>query len=344
MDILLIGFGTVGQGFVEILRDKQTALPNTHGTAIRLVGVATGSRGMLYDPAGLDPNALLEAVASDDGTLDAYPHNDKLQRNMWDSSGAFIRQSAADIVLEATPSDLDTGQPAIQHCKAALETGKHLVLANKGPVVLAFDELHALAARQGLALRYEATVLAGTPAIATATELLAEAEIEQVRGIFNGTTNFMLSEMESGLSYKGALAKAQELGYAESDPSADVGGWDAAGKVAILSAAVFGQPLALSALDVQGITEITAQHIADAANDDERYRLVATLDADGGQVAPQRLTTADPLYYVRGATNAIMFRTRLLGDITLTGAGAGRTETGYALWLDSIAIQRNFAL
>ncbi len=343
MNILLIGFGTVGQGFVEILRDKQTALPDTHGTEIRLVGVATGSRGRLYDPAGLDPDALF-AVQAETGTLANYPDNDALERDIWHSTEDFIRQCAADVVLEATPSDLNTGQPAIQHCKAALETGKHLVLANKGPVVLAFDDLHALAERQGLLLRYEGTVLAGTPAVATATELLADATIYQVRGIFNGTTNFMLSEMENGLSYESALATAQELGYAESDPSADVGGWDAAGKVAILSAAVFGKPRALSALDVQGITDITAQHIADAAAADERYRLVATLDADGGQVAPQRIAADDPLYNVRGATNAIMFRTRLIGDITLTGAGAGRTETGYALWLDTMFIYRYLEL
>jgi homoserine dehydrogenase len=338
MRILLAGFGTVGQGFVEILRDKQAASPGAYDD-IQIAGVATGSRGRLYHPAGLNLDDLLRISGTGDDTLADYPADTDLQRN-WHSTEAFIRECAADVVIEATPSNLETGQPAIAHCEAALETGKHLVLANKGPVVLAFQALQALADEQNLAFRYEATVLAGTPAIATVTELLDDANVRAIRGIFNGTTNFMLSEMENGLSYEGALAKAQELGYAESDPSADVEGWDAAAKVVILMASVYGQSVALSDVDVQGITGITAQDITDAQQADERYRLVAMLDAAGGSVVLQRLMVDDPLYNIQGATNAIVFQTDLLGDVTLTGAGAGRIETGYGLWLDILFLKR----
>src|SRR5690606_20042747 len=155
----------------------------------------------------------------------------------------IIAESNADVVVDVSPSDFDTAQPALDYGLAALAHGRHLVLANKGPVALAYAALRDAAERAGKALRFEATVMAGTPSIRLGMEALAGCRITEVRGILNGTTNYILTQMESGLPYGRALAKAQELGFAEADPSADVDGWDAAGKLLILAAVVFGRQL-----------------------------------------------------------------------------------------------------
>jgi homoserine dehydrogenase len=171
-------------------------------------------------------------------------------------------------------------------------------------------------------------------------ELLAGCSIQEARGIFNGTTNYILTQMESGLSYDAALQQAQELGYAETDPTADVEGYDAAAKVLILLTALFGKRAALADLSVTGITGITRNDIENAAQAGERYKLIASATPEGGKVEPQRLPLTDPLAQVGGATNAITFRTDLMGDVTLIGAGAGKLETGYALLADLLAIHR----
>ena len=244
-------------------------------------------------------------------------------------------------MVEASISDLETGQPATDYCLAALASGKHLVLANKGPVALAYEKLMTRAQQAGKQLRFESTVMAGTPSLQLALEALAGCTITRVQGILNGTTNYILTEMAKGMSYQDALAQAQQLGYAEADPTADVGGWDAAGKVLILRAnALFGANLTMSDLGVQGITDITLEAIQTAQAADECWKLIATATPDGGSVQPVRIPLSNPLASVMGATNAITIETDLLGAVTLVGAGAGRLETGYGLLADLLAISR----
>lgn len=147
------------------------------------------------------------------------------------------------MLIEASATDLQTGQPATDRIELALNSGRHVVTVNKGPVALYYPRLRDLARENGVHLRYEGTVMAGTPSMALALEGLAAARILGLRGILNGTTNYVLTQMEQeGLSYEQALAQAQALGYAEADPTADVDGWDAAGKASILSATLFGTP------------------------------------------------------------------------------------------------------
>lgn len=336
MKLILVGFGVVGQGFAQILADKAEQLQKQHGFFAQIVGVATGSKGTLYHPAGLDIAALLDAVGA--GTFDQYPASNALVRN-WNVL-EMIRQGDADVVIEMSPTNLETAQPAWDYCLAALEHGKHLILANKGPAALAYPVLRQKAQENGLKLRLEATVMAGTPTMQLGMAALAGCKIESARGILNGTTNYILTQMENGMSYDDALAKAQELGYAETDPTGDVEGWDAAGKVLILANVLFGKMLAMKDLDVEGITQITADDIQDAQNKNERYKLIATVTPDGGSVKPVRLPINDPLASVGGSTNAVTFQTDLMGNVTLIGAGAGKLETGFAILSDLLAIQR----
>ena len=333
MDIILIGFGNVGQGLAQILRDKADDLREKHNFSARILGVATRSRGTLYHPNGLDLNALLNGVEN-------YPDQSGLERG-W-TAEQLVRDSHADVLVEASPTNLQTGQPALDLCYAAFETGKHVVLANKGPVAVAYADLQARAQAAGKLLRFEATVMGGTPAIQLAMQALAGCEIKSARGILNGTTNYMLTQMDGGMTYADALAQAQALGYAEADPTADVDGWDAASKAIILAAALFGKALKLDDMDVKGISTITPEQIAEARTAGERWKLIAQITAEGASVAPQRLPLSHPLASVSGGTNAVTYSTDLLGDVTLVGAGAGGVQTGFGILSDLLHIAQFF--
>ncbi len=336
MKLLLIGFGVVGQGLAQILQSKAAQLQQAQGFSATIVGVVTGTKGSLFHADGLDIAGLLAAAES--GSFDAYPERTGLGRGL--SASEMIAAGGADALVEMSPTNLQTAQPALAICHQALDAGLHLVLANKGPVALDYANLRAKALSKGLQLRYEATVMAGTPTMQLAEEALAGCEIRSARGILNGTTNYMLTRMESGLSYAEALAQAQALGYAETDPGGDVEGWDAAGKVLILANALFGSSLTMANLDVSGITQISAADMAAAKSAGQRYKLIAAASPSGGSVKALRLPLSDPLANVAGAANAITLETDLLGAVTLIGAGAGQLETGSAILSDLLAIQR----
>jgi homoserine dehydrogenase len=190
---------------------------------------------------------------------------------------------------------------------------------------------------------FEATVMAGTPCIRLAQEALHGAAITEARGIINGTTNYMLTQMGSGMTYAEALAEAQALGYAETDPTADVDGWDAAGKARILAAVLFGKTFTFDQMQVKGISSLTPQDIEDAANAGERWKLIAQVTAENASVQPMRIPITHPLAGVSGAVNAITFTSPLLGDITLVGKGAGGAQTAFGILSDLYAIQRSLS-
>ncbi len=337
MKLVVIGLGNVGQGLLHILHTERERLRAQFGFEAQITAALTHTRGVLVNPGGLALDGLI-AAAKHSALIANYPH----PHSAWDGqdAAALIRELHADVVIEASPSNLQTARPALDYVHAAFDAGSHVVMANKGPVLLAYPELRQRAQLAGRALLFEATVMAGTPAIRLAREALAGSGITRVRGILNGTTNYMLTEMEHGRSYDEALRLAQELGYAEADPSADVQGWDAAAKAGILSAALFERPLRLNEMQVQGITQLNQQVLAEAAAAGERWKLIAEITAEGARVQPMRLSLSHPLAAVSGTTNAITYSTHLLGDVTLTGAGAGGIQTGFALLSDLLAIHR----
>ncbi len=336
MKIALIGFGVVGQGLAQILRDKADLLQEKEGFEGKIVAVGT-RRGTLYHPYGLDITNLLNAVKN--GDLNQYPDAPGLQRGL--NIPALIEQCNADVMVECSNTDLQTGQPGLDYCRAAFASGKHVVLANKGPVAVAYSELGHLAKQAGKLLRFEATVMAGTPSIRLAMQALAGCTISEARGILNGTTNYILTQMEGGLSYADALAQAQQLGYAEADPAGDVEGWDAAGKGIILAQALFGVQFTLDQLDVMGITGISAADVKAAQEAGERWKLIVRVTPTGCSVQPMRIPLSNALAAVSGATNAVTYSTDLLGDVTLVGAGAGKLQTGFGLLSDLLDIARS---
>ena len=336
--LALIGFGNVGQGLAHILAERGEQLAQRHGATFQIVAVSDLLKGSVYEPNGLRPGALLDAVQQD-GNL----ANVTARYQGWDALQT-ITDSDADIVLEMSYTDLETGEPALSHIRKALATGRHVVTTNKGPTALHFPELRALAEANGVEIGVEGTVMSGTPALRLGQELLAGAGVRRVLGILNGTTNYILTQMEAGATYEEALAEAQEKGYAEADPTGDVEGHDAAGKVVILANLLMDLPLTMRDVTTEGITGLTPQDIAAARDAGKRWKLIGTVEKTDddykASVRPMQLPLSHPLASVGGATNAITYTTDLLGDVSLVGPGAGRIETGYALLGDMLAIHR----
>ena len=334
----LIGFGNVGQGLAQILRDRGAEYAREFGLEFRIVGIADARLGCAALPEGWAPGQLLDHVEHT-GTLKGLPG----EQPGWDAL-ALVRECNADAIVELSYTNLQTGEPATSHIVVALSRGKHVVTTNKGPVALHYERLLALAQQHGVQLGVEGTVMSGTPTLRLGRELLDPAGILGLEGILNGTTNFILTRMETGAPYPEALAEAQRLGYAEADPTGDVEGFDAAGKVVILARLLFGTNLSMADVNRQGITGLTPADIESAQAAGERWKLIGSLAVDEGRVTasvrPTRLPLSNPLAGVGGATNAIQFHTRLLGDVTLIGPGAGRLETGAAVIEDLLAIFR----
>ncbi len=338
--LMIIGLGNVGQGMLHILLNEEGFLAERFGVRFSIVAVNDMRLGSLYDPKGLPLRALLDAAIN--GDLSTVPASEY----GW-SVDTMLEKAQADTLVEASFTNLETGEPALSYIRKALTLGKHVVTTNKGPIALAFNELQSLAQKHQVSIGVEGTVMSGTPTLAMGLKLLAAAGIQRIQGILNGTTNFILSQMEAGSSYAEALDEAQKLGYAEADPTGDVEGFDAAGKVVILSNLIMGATLKMDSVDRKGITQITTQDIQSAKEQGKRWKLIGTIEKVNGEikasVQPTPLPIEHPLANVSGATNAVTYTTQLLGDVTLIGAGAGRVETGYALIYDLLTIHSDNA-
>jgi homoserine dehydrogenase len=338
MKLLLIGFGTVGQGLAELLVEKKHDLKRAHNLECTVVGISDMLKGSCYDPDGIDLEAALAKAAAGE-PLSTLPGGCD-----WNAL-EMIDRADADVCCEITYTDIKTGQPATDHIRAALAKGMSVTTTNKGPTALSSQELTELAAANGARFLYEGTVMAGTPLLNLIRETLAGSEISEMQGILNGTTNFILTRMEGGMDYTAALAEAQDLGYAEAVPDADVLGWDALAKVTILANTVFGAALTPDDSPCVGITEITPAQIEAAAADGKKYKLIGRVWRDGvavrASVGPQLMDASHPLAGVGGATNAMTITTDTLGDVTIVGPGAGRRETGFSLLNDLIHLGRS---
>ncbi|MFJ2551313.1 homoserine dehydrogenase [Microbacterium sp. NPDC087591] len=343
-DLALIGFGGVNRALAEIIRDRGETLADELGFSLRVVAITDLRLGSLMQSDGIDLHAALAMTGSD--TFAGMPGGDAEPRN-----DHVIRHTTADVISEATFTNPIDGEPAISHVRAALESGKSVTTTNKGPVALASAELNRLAEENGARFEYEGSVMSGTPVLRLAGETLKGLRISRIQGILNGTSNFVLGQMEAGKSLQDAVAEAQALGYAEADPTADIEGSDVQLKVVILANELLGADLTTADVPRTGITGITASDVIAAAAAGEHWKLIGTVERDESgvvtaSVRPLSLGADHPLSGISGATNAVAFTTDLLGTVTMSGPGAGRIETAYALLSDIIAIdahQKSFA-
>jgi len=331
--LAFVGFGVVGQGLGKILVEKKKYLKEKHGFEYDVVCICDMIKGSIVDENGIDMKDVLKKVKQTKKISDK-----KIE------PVEMIKNTNADIIIEVTYTDLKTGEPAFTHIKTALENKKHVVTTNKGPIALRYTELKRIAEKNNVMLRFEGTVLSGTPSLNLSIEALAGAEISSVKGIVNGTTNYILTEMEKGRKYEDALRKAQELGYAEADPRGDVEGWDAVGKAVILANTVMGSDLKINDVERKGITKITLKQVEAARDRGKKIKLLAKVwkekDKVRASVKPEELPLTDFLANVSGVTNALTFETDALESVTIIGPGAGSTETGQALLSDMLAIHR----
>lgn len=331
--IALIGFGHVAKGLCQILLDQRDRLKTEYQFEFEIVAVTSKSRGTMFHPAGLSLSFLNYL------TLNNTPFVENVRE--WNAED-LIRESNATVVIELAHTNLDNGEPAITHCRTAFKTGKHVICANKGPAALAYSQLKQLASKRGCAFLNEATVLSGTPTLSFFRHSLKGNQVTGIRGVLNGTCNFILSEMESGSSYDNAVEKAGELGYLEADPAVDLEGFDSQAKLAILAHELCDLTLDLSDIKRQGIRAITQVQIAAARQAGKRIRLVASLAIEDqtitAEVGPDLLDLSDPLAQATGSQSALTLSTNLVGDITISGPGAGEIETGYAVLSDLLTL------
>src|SRR5690554_5824469 len=224
MNVALLGLGNVGRALAELLLEKSDALRERYGLDVRVVGISTGRHGQVIEPDGLDLNDVLETVRG----------NASLGESLGGAE-TFLVACGADLIFESIPTNPKDGEPALSYARQALSLGMHVVTANKGPVAFGYRELTDLAARHGAGFFFESTVMDGAPVLATGREGLPAARVDRIRGIFNSTTNYIITRMEDeGLTFDEALEDAQHIGIAETDPTLDVDGWDASIKTVIL--------------------------------------------------------------------------------------------------------------
>lgn len=330
--LALLGFGNVGQALAILLRDKQAELKAKYDLTFSFTGIATRRHGTALYPDGVNIEHAL-ALVQDGGSLE------QLSLQAPPSIGVeFIKQCEADVLFENTPVDYETGQPAVDHLAQALEQGMHAITANKGPVVHAYQQLKQLAERKKRKFFFEATVMDGAPIFSLFRSSLPGANLRSFKGILNSTTNLILGRMESGEAFDSAVAYAQEIGIAESDPSGDIDGWDAAVKVAALVTVLMGIPLKPAEIERTGIRGIGTQDIQRAKGMGQRWKLVCSAVSEQGQVsasvAPQMVPPSSPLYQVEGTSSIVQFETDVLGSLSVIESDPGPHTTAYGLLAD----------
>jgi homoserine dehydrogenase len=332
--LALLGYGNVGQAFTRLLMRKEEELRQRYQLEVTITAIATGSHGRAIDPQGLDLQAALDCLASGK-SLDGLSALPAPADNL-----AFIQASGADVLFENTPVSYRDGQPALEHIRTALSLGMHAVTANKGPVVHGYHSLTALAAQHGVRFLFESTVMDGAPVFGVYREALPAANISRIQGVLNSTTNLILTRMEHGESFQQAVAYAQSIGIAETDPSGDVDGWDAAVKISALITVLMDTPFTPDQVDRTGIREISLEKIAQARAEGKRWKLMcaAWREGDGVQakVAPALVGPDSPAYMIDGTTSIVTLESDVLGTLSLLETDPSPDTTAYGLLADFI--------
>jgi homoserine dehydrogenase len=331
--LALLGFGNVGRAFARLLLSKEVELASTYDIHFIVTGIATGHHGCAIDPNGIDLNKALALVESGRSlsTLTQVPVADSL---------AFVHSVPADLLFENSPVNHESGEPAVTHLRTALERGMHAITANKGPVVHAFRELTSLAAAKSRKFLFESTVMDGAPIFSLFRSALPAAQLTSFRGILNSTTNLILGRMENDETFENAVKYCQQIGLAETDPSGDVDGWDAAIKVAALVTVLMRFPLKPQEVERTGIRGLTAQMVAEARTQGKRWKLVCTAEKTGntvrGRVAPELVDPSSPFYSVEGSSSIIEFHTDVLSSLSIVEGNPGPETTAYGLLADFV--------
>jgi len=337
--LALIGFGNVGQAFARLLMRKQTSLADNYGIQFKVTAIATGSRGRAIDPDGIDLQKALECIEAD------TPLNTLSRIEAPEDNLDFIKASGADVLFENTPVSYKDGQPALDHIRTAMSLGMHAVTANKGPVVHGYHSLKALTHSTGARFLFESTVMDGAPVFGIYRETLPTAEVTDISGVLNSTTNLILTRMENGESFSEAVAYAQSIGIAETDPSGDVDGWDSSIKISALITVMMGEKFTPDRVDRRGIRDITPEMIAEAKANGKRWKLICSARREGAdikaRVAPGLVGPESPEYSIDGTTSIVTISSDVLGNLSILETDPSPNTTAYGLLADFINAVRH---
>lgn len=326
LKVAVIGFGNIGKGVLKVLSERNGTFDDVEFKVIAI----TDSKGAVIDNNGLDLIQVLKAKS-----------NGNLKR-VNKTSIDVVKECDYDILVEVTPTDAKTGEPGLSYITEALKRGKSVVTSNKGPVALKYRELCKLAKENGALFLFEATVGGAMPVFNLMRMPLAGNSIVSIKGIFNGTCNYILTRMANEeLPYDMVLSEAKELGIAETDPTYDVEGIDAALKLVILANAVFGMDVSLKDVDRVGISGVSLEALKLANEAGMVIKLIGEVRPNGEErtlkVGPRLVPKNHPLA-VQGTLNAAMIQTKMAGDIFVIGKGAGSIETASAVLSDMLYI------
>ncbi len=336
LKLAMLGFGNAGRAFAGLLMDKKEDIRKTYHCDVKVVAIATASRGSLVNEAGVD----LEKALRDMGERKHFDMSSTDYSKL--ASMEIADQAGYDVLIELTPLAIFSGQPAIDHIKAALSRGKHAITANKGPVAWAFEELRSLAEEQGVLFYYETTVMDGTPVFNLMDETLRMCRVTEVKGILNSTTNFILEELAKGKGYDEVIREGTERGFVEADPSLDVEGWDAAAKTAVLLNVLMGANITPYQIDRKGIEDITVGQIRDAEARGKVIKLLCRGTIENGKVigrvAPVEIDRTELPAVVTGTSSVITITTDLMGTVSIMEHDPEIEQTGYGVFSDLIRV------
>ena len=318
---------------MRLLLDRSTALREQYQVSWRVSGIATRRLGWLAAPNGFDPSILSDP---DNIPWKSLPVVSPAPSDV----RSWLRAADADVLFEASSLNTTDGQPAIDHIRAALEHGAHAITANKGTVVFGYDELTRLAEQQRARFLFESTVMDGVPIFSTFRDNLPTIEVKGFRGILNSTTNVILTGMEQGLSFGESLKKAQDLGIAETDASADIDGWDAAVKVAALARVLMKVPVDITKIQREGIRGLSGETVQAARSSGRPYKLVCRASREENSlratVRPEQIPLSDPLAHVTGTSSIVQFETDIFPALTITEINPNIVATAYGMLADFI--------
>jgi homoserine dehydrogenase len=328
--LAFLGFGNVGRALVRLLTVKAPELRSSYGIDWLVTGVATRRLGWRAAAMGFDTTRLL----ANDAEFESV-----------DDLSQWLERTKPDVLFETTSLNPDSGKPAIDYMKAALNAGAHVVTANKGPIVHAYDELNELALAQNRRLLFESTVLDSAPVFSLFRETLPAVKVRAFSGIFNSTTNVILETMESGRSFDEGVRTAQELGVAETDPSHDVEGWDSIMKICAISTVILKSKLLPSEVKREGIRGLIPAELQVARSEGKPYRLMARarVQDDGSvqaSVRPEQVAISEPLGAIRGTSLGIHFELDTIPGLTVISHRPNLQSTAYGLLADFVNIVR----
>jgi homoserine dehydrogenase len=337
--LIVTGFGHVGRAFFSLLREKAADLERRYGLRFEILAVAR-AEGCFVAPSGLDVRQISRAG-------DLWTAGNPYWHEGLKATEVLAGRDRGGCLVECTLSNLETGEPGLSYLMAAFRTGWHAVAASKGALVVGLPTLRALAAENGVSLKFSGATAAALPTLDVGLYSLAGTRVEGIQGILNGTTNYILTRMAEGLEYDEALREAQDKGIAEPDPAHDVGGWDSACKILLITNAVLGADHALKDVHVTGITGLDAGFVRDARREGRAVKLLATAAPgrkDGRwslDVRPSLIEATHPLVHVNGTEKGITFLTDSMGSVTLTGGRSNPRGAAAALLKDIINIYRH---